>query len=437
MKLLNYFLLIAISFCFIACGGDEVDSISQDFKLKSNLEYGNAVKIGEEIKVGIVVDSIDTSFEGRFITSINTNDPNNCTVISNDRILTSSDHLDHNYKTSSVLWVQFKAKEAGNYILTVTVSNGVIAAKTIEIEIFVSEYTYNIALSCDASEGTVLGAGQYTKGNTVSVAAEPKDGYSFVGWYSQGYNLTSNNPYIFPASEDRNLEARFEKSMFNVEAEIEGEGSVVGMNSYPKGSNVTLDAMERERWQFVGYYDMNGILLSTEKRYIINNLNKNIKLKVKFIASVYAKFYLNFEGSLYYTPCSDDKRVVTDYTNLTVKTFTYKNGQPQPYIFSTESLVVNFDYGIQGTWYAWQSGERKWMCSYDVPREMNGTSLTIYQVSEKTHKHTPIAQYGMAHINYLRNVKLSKSVTADNRNIHLDPVVDIIKEGKKTYYPIP
>lgn len=437
MKLISYILLLVITMFSVSCGGDEVNAIRQDFALKSNLEYGSTVKIGEELKIGIVVDSIDNDFEGSFITSININDPNNCSVTFNNKSLLSTDKLEHNYKASKTLWLQFKANQKGSYYVTAIVSNGVIAPKEIGIGITVTEYVYTIGLSCNESEGLVLGAGNYEKNANVSVEAKPKEGYQFEGWYQNGSKLTSNNPYIFKAVEDRHIEARFEKSIFKVEAEIEGEGEVLGLNSYPKGSNVVLEAKEKQYWQFAGYYNMNGVLLSTDKRYIISDLNENVKLKVKFIASVYVKFHLNFEGSVYYTTCSDNKRVVSEYSELKVQTFTYKNGQQQPYTFSSESLVITFDYGVQGVWYAWEKGERKWMCSYDVARTMDGTILTINKTNEQTHIHSPVAQYFMAHVNYLRNIRLSKSVTTDNRNIYLDPLVECKKDGVITQYAIP
>ena len=43
------------------------------------------------------------------------------------------------------------------------------------------------------SAGDVYGAGIYDYGSHITVRAEPKRGYSFLGWYDTNHNLLSNN----------------------------------------------------------------------------------------------------------------------------------------------------------------------------------------------------------------------------------------------------
>ena len=68
--------------------------------------------------------------------------------------------------------------------------------------------TYTITATCDATQGTIEGAGQYTHGATVTLTATPLSGYQFSEW-SDG-NI--ENPRTITAVKDEAFEALFVKS---------------------------------------------------------------------------------------------------------------------------------------------------------------------------------------------------------------------------------
>ncbi len=75
---------------------------------------------------------------------------------------------------------------------------------------FVAEFAeqlpqYTITAACDSKQGTVSGSGVYDEGTQVTLTATANKGYEFTQWS----NGVTDNPYIFTATEDITLEARF------------------------------------------------------------------------------------------------------------------------------------------------------------------------------------------------------------------------------------
>lgn len=83
--------------------------------------------------------------------------------------------------------------------------------------------TYTITATADATMGTVTGAGEYTEGDEVTLTATAAEGYEFVSW-SDG---TTENPYVFTASEDKTLTATFKKKETPVGPEPDPDSSVL------------------------------------------------------------------------------------------------------------------------------------------------------------------------------------------------------------------
>ena len=73
--------------------------------------------------------------------------------------------------------------------------------------------TFEIALSANPTDGgTVTGGGEYEEGETVTVTATPEECYEFIDWIDDDDPIfnTTDNPYSFTATENRNLTANFE-----------------------------------------------------------------------------------------------------------------------------------------------------------------------------------------------------------------------------------
>lgn len=62
--------------------------------------------------------------------------------------------------------------------------------------------------------GTVTGGGTYTHGTSVTLNASASEHYSFVGWYENGAQISSNKSLTFSATSNRTLEAKFTGNIY-------------------------------------------------------------------------------------------------------------------------------------------------------------------------------------------------------------------------------
>ena len=136
----------------------------------------------------------------------------------------------------------------------------------------------------NSSYGTVVGEGVYARGESPKLIANPKYGYSFDGW-SGGDSPTKTEMLLPPLNRATTLQARFSKipplpvGVVNLG---QGTGTVEGADSYDYGNPVLLKAVAGERSIFMGWIDENGVKLSWEEEYIIDELIQKRSLKALF-----------------------------------------------------------------------------------------------------------------------------------------------------------
>ena len=116
------------------------------------------------------------------------------------------------------------------------------------------EIYYTINTTCDATQGTITGGGQYTIGNLITLVATPNTGYEFIQW-SDG---NTENPRVVTVSEDATYEALFEKVYFTVTTNCNAaQGTVTTGGTFYKGTSVTLTATANTGYRFSQWSDGN------------------------------------------------------------------------------------------------------------------------------------------------------------------------------------
>lgn len=71
--------------------------------------------------------------------------------------------------------------------------------------------TWNIEASVTPlNGGVVVGTGLYLHGSSVELTAQPNPGFSFDAWHEDNMPVSTDNPYVFTAQENRLLTALFE-----------------------------------------------------------------------------------------------------------------------------------------------------------------------------------------------------------------------------------
>jgi len=69
---------------------------------------------------------------------------------------------------------------------------------------------YQITVGAGTPGGAVLGAGPYLHNELVALTAEPERGYRFLYWLENGEIVSTDGTLTFLATEERELEARFQ-----------------------------------------------------------------------------------------------------------------------------------------------------------------------------------------------------------------------------------
>ena len=141
----------------------------------------------------------------------------------------------------------------------------------------IAPITYNVTLSADpAGAGTFSGAGAYEVGESVTIHAASAEGYSFLGWYDGETKVSYGDilSYIFTMPDhDVTLTARFEaveSTIYTVTAIEVPRGSADIQDSpyyVESGNSVTVEVTPAEGYNFIGWYNKAGELVSESLTY--------------------------------------------------------------------------------------------------------------------------------------------------------------------------
>ncbi|MBE6299972.1 MAG: hypothetical protein E7083_06540, partial [Bacteroidales bacterium] len=125
---------------------------------------------------------------------------------------------------------------------------------------YVSDVTYNVTVSsADENMGTAsASASVVLEKRSVTLTAEPKDGYCFVNWTNEGNEVSTDNPYTIQSVTDNiNYVANFEKlSTYTVTARSNNEvmGVVTPSSSQViYGNTATIKAVAKPNYRFVNW----------------------------------------------------------------------------------------------------------------------------------------------------------------------------------------
>ncbi len=137
------------------------------------------------------------------------------------------------------------------------------------------------ARSSGNGSGSIAGSGAYRRGTTATLTATPSSGSLFTGWYDETGNLLSSSAtYSFAVNSNVTVYAQFSVSR-SVTVKAAGSGSTTGAGTYASGALVTLTASAAKEHTFLGWYDRNGTLLSTNSTYSFT-VTANVTITAQF-----------------------------------------------------------------------------------------------------------------------------------------------------------
>jgi uncharacterized repeat protein (TIGR02543 family) len=139
----------------------------------------------------------------------------------------------------------------------------------------------------DSSMGSIdFKAGSYAVGAAVTFSATPQTGYTFANWTDSSTNQTySNNPLTLNPDQNTTLVANFEKTAYNININVTGNGEVQkqvvgGGASFTHGATVELTAVPADQYSFF-YWD-NDPSDTTNPKSITLDGNKDVSAKFDY-----------------------------------------------------------------------------------------------------------------------------------------------------------
>lgn len=145
--------------------------------------------------------------------------------------------------------------------------------------------------------GNVSVSGTYDFNTYVDLFADPNEGYTFDGWYYEGLILSSDHNYKYMMwDQDITLEARFKYTTYSLHifANHNENGLIMikngNYNTYVSEDTthlyytelVTIAAYSKNDTRFLGWYDKDNNLISTNAVYTFNMSNSNTDIEAKW-----------------------------------------------------------------------------------------------------------------------------------------------------------
>ena len=157
--------------------------------------------------------------------------------------------------------------------------------------------------------GVASGAGTYPYGYDLTVMAKPQAGYSFIGWYEGGNQVSTLENYSFKVTKDRVLEPRYERIVYHISVvkNIDAGGTVTGGGDFYYNDGCTLSQTANTGYTFNGWFE-GGNPVSTNSTYTFN-VTSSRSFEARYTINRYTLTVVNGSGSGTY-----------DYgTNVTIK----------------------------------------------------------------------------------------------------------------------
>ena len=183
--------------------------------------------------------------------------------------------------------------------------------------IYVRNYRYNTSYSAtfyfyiDNDELPVAGgkatvgeitefdSEKITAGSIVNITATPlAEGIYFAGWFNEGTLVSSNKTYTFIMPKESVIyEAHWNSSPITIIKNISLAGDIDGVPStIAEGDYITITATENVGYNWIGWYDENG-LVSSSKSYSMTYANESIILIAKWKEDEKSIFYYTTDST--------------------------------------------------------------------------------------------------------------------------------------------
>ena len=146
------------------------------------------------------------------------------------------------------------------------------------------ERIYHTITAAADEGGTVTGGGKVAEGDSITLTATAKDGYTLDGWYDGETKVCETAKYTAKnVMEDKTYTAKFTRDIayYTITATADEGGTVAGGGKVAKGDSITLTATANNGYTFDGWYDGETKVCETAK-YTVENVMEDKTYTAKF-----------------------------------------------------------------------------------------------------------------------------------------------------------
>ncbi len=142
---------------------------------------------------------------------------------------------------------------------------------------------YLITYNLDGGTNSVSNPSKYTIEDEIVLSSPTKDGYTFIGWYSDGENVTSIEK---GSTGNRTFEAKWKANQQNLSVTsqdaMKGSVTILSGQGYT-GETITIKASANENYSFGGWYDGTEKISNQETYSFVMPAN-DVSLVAHFLA---------------------------------------------------------------------------------------------------------------------------------------------------------
>lgn len=205
---------------------------------------------------------------------------------------------------------------------------------------------YKVTTECEYDDfGTMTGAGEYSAGTQITIAADINSDYAFNCWYikQDGYDIpltVGSKSYTFECVGDTlctlSLENRKDYKTISLSSNDVSMGVVSGAGSYKIGTQITIDASPNSGYSFVKWSDDDT---SPSRTFIVED---DVTLIAYFAKSSYSSTIIQINGESNVT--ENLKVSFVNYNKDYIYNFYWNNTLWGTSTSESISLLVNNDF---------------------------------------------------------------------------------------------
>jgi hypothetical protein len=199
--------------------------------------------------------------------------------------------------------------------------------------------------------GTVTGAGEYEYGETCTVTATPRAGYTFLRWVKNGVVVSTDANYTFTVREDAECVAQFTNRAIYIRATValRSEGEITGDGVYEYGETVTMSVAPAENYIFVDWSVKGGEVVSTEATFsFIATEDLDLVANLVYFTDVNESSSINV--SVFPNPVASELTVMSDQENYQLDIYTINGALVRSLNNCSNTTKINVEDLSNGTY---------------------------------------------------------------------------------------